>query len=165
MFGITIKTIYCKYTSLKYNYQKQYISIEVKQLNSENLITLFLRLGISNHKLLYLKETKKQFTMSPTRKTIKTIITCLFLSLTLLTCDKDDSPSNNINNNNPDPDPTAFAQNFGNEISRTFLGIVTDINNNPIENVSITIGNSNVSTDSDGVFISPMQMFMSDLPM
>ena len=90
--------------------------------------------------------------MNLTPNVLKSFVLSLFLSIVIISCDKDDSPSNN-NNNNQDPNPTAFAQNFGNEISRTFLGSVKDINNNPIENVSITIGNSNVSTDSNGIFI------------
>jgi len=62
-----------------------------------------------------------------------------------------------LNTNTPPqgnaPDPTTFSQNFGNEISRNFLGTVIDKNNNPIENVTITVGNSIASTDSNGVFI------------
>ncbi|WP_412983812.1 hypothetical protein [Pontimicrobium sp. IMCC45349] len=62
-----------------------------------------------------------------------------------------------LNTNTPpqgnDPDPTTFSQNFGNEISRNFLGTVVDKNNNPIENVTITVGSSIASTDSNGVFI------------
>ncbi|TXE17648.1 carboxypeptidase-like regulatory domain-containing protein [Psychroserpens burtonensis] len=67
-------------------------------------------------------------------------------------CNKDDSPSN-TQNQDPNPDPIAFAQNFGSEISRTFLGTVVDTNNNPIENVMISIGSSTASTDPNGVFI------------
>ena len=52
-----------------------------------------------------------------------------------------------------DPDPAAFAQNFGTEISRNFLGTIVDTNNNPIENVTVTIGNSTALTDANGVFI------------
>ncbi|OUR92626.1 hypothetical protein A9Q87_06175 [Flavobacteriales bacterium 34_180_T64] len=90
--------------------------------------------------------------MNPNQNAFKSFIFLLFVSFSLLTCDKDDGITN-TNNNNPEPNPTAFAQNFGNAISRTFLGTVKDKNNNPIENVSISIGNSNVSTDSNGVFI------------
>ena len=74
------------------------------------------------------------------------LVFCLF------SCNKDDSPSN-PQNQDQDPDPTAFAQNFGNEISKTFLGTVLDINNNPIENVTISIGSSVAMTDVNGVFI------------
>ena len=78
----------------------------------------------------------------------------LLISLVLFatSCNKDDSPSN-PQNQDPDPDPIAFAQNFGSEISRTFLGTVVDTNDNPIENVMISIGSSTASTDVNGVFI------------
>jgi len=76
----------------------------------------------------------------------------LLISLVLFatSCNKDDSPSNP---QNQDPDPIAFAQNFGSDISRTFLGTVLDTNNNPIENVTISIGSSIAMTDANGVFI------------
>nr|WP_321245796.1 carboxypeptidase-like regulatory domain-containing protein [uncultured Psychroserpens sp.] len=85
---------------------------------------------------------------------MKTFKLCLTLTLALIltSCNNDDSPSN-PQNQDPDPDPTAFAQNFGNEISRTFLGTVVDINNNPIENATISIGSSVAMTDANGVFI------------
>lgn len=67
-------------------------------------------------------------------------------------CNKDDSPSN-TQNQDPNPDPIAFAQNFGSEISRTFLGTIVDTNDNPIENVMISIGSSTAQTDANGVFI------------
>jgi hypothetical protein len=51
------------------------------------------------------------------------------------------------------PINNVLAQNFGNEISRDFLGTILDTNNNPIENVMISIGTSTAMTDSNGVFI------------
>ncbi|MFD2915609.1 carboxypeptidase-like regulatory domain-containing protein [Psychroserpens luteus] len=76
------------------------------------------------------------------------------LMFCFFSCNKDDD-QNNPQNQDPDPDPNpiAFAQNFGSEISRTFLGTVVDINNNPIENATISIGSSTASTDANGVFI------------
>lgn len=74
------------------------------------------------------------------------------LILCVASCNNDDSPSN-PQNQDSDPDPIAFAQNFGSEISRTFLGTVVDTNNNPIENVTINIGSSIALTDANGVFI------------
>jgi hypothetical protein len=79
-------------------------------------------------------------------------ITLVFISLILvLSCESDDTPSTPPQNQGPDP--TTFAQNFGNEISRDFLGTVVDTNNDPIENVMISIGSSTAMTDSNGVFI------------
>jgi hypothetical protein len=79
----------------------------------------------------------------------------ILLILALITvntsCKNDDISTTPPQGNNPDP--TTFSQNFGNEISRNFLGTVVDKNNNPIENVTITVGNSIASTDSNGVFI------------
>jgi len=83
-------------------------------------------------------------------KKIKTI-TLSFLLIIFFACTNDDNTTNlNINQL---PNPTTFSQNFGNEITRNFLGNVIDKNNNPIENVSITIGNSIAQTDNNGVFI------------
>jgi len=72
--------------------------------------------------------------------------------LCVASCNNDDSP-NNPQNEDPDPNPIAFAQNFGSDISRTFLGTVVDTNNNPIEDATISIGSSVASTDANGVFI------------
>ncbi|OUS00420.1 hypothetical protein A9Q86_10640 [Flavobacteriales bacterium 33_180_T64] len=82
---------------------------------------------------------------------LKSIVIVLSLLL-CFSCETDDSPST-TQNQNLNPDPAAFAQNFGNEISRTFLGTVVDTNNTPIENVTISIGNTIAMTDSNGVFI------------
>ncbi len=66
-------------------------------------------------------------------------------------CQKDDGLSGN---NNPQENiPNTFSEYFGNEISRDFLGTVIDKNHNPIEGVTITIGNETATTDSNGVFI------------
>jgi hypothetical protein len=51
---------------------------------------------------------------------------------------------------NPD---NAFAQNFGSEIAKDFIGQVVDINNNPLQGVAITIGTKTALTDVNGVFI------------
>lgn len=84
-------------------------------------------------------------------KSLKSIA-LLVIILVFASCKNDDDLS--ITPENQDSDPTAFAQNFfGSEISRTFLGIVVDTNNNPIENVSISIGSATAMTDSNGVFI------------
>ena len=80
-------------------------------------------------------------------KKLQTIALCMLIMF--MSCDKDDSPSNN----NPDPDPSAFAENFGSEIQRNFLGKVIDTNHNPIQNVTITIGNKTAQTDANGIFI------------
>lgn len=75
-----------------------------------------------------------------------------FLIISIITsCNNDDISSPLGNNENPTP--TNFSDYFGNNITRTFLGLVVDKNNNPIENVSISIGNDNTQTDSNGVFI------------
>ena len=80
-------------------------------------------------------------------KSISLVFVCMLLCMS---CNNDDSL---VISQNQGPDPTTFAQNFGNEISRNFLGTIVDTNNNPIENVTISIGSSSVMTDSNGVFI------------
>ena len=85
---------------------------------------------------------------------MKSIKNAILLTLIIFSFSCNDEE---LNTNTPpqgnDPDPTTFSQNFGNEISRNFLGTVVDKNNNPIENVTITVGNSIASTDNNGVFI------------
>ena len=83
-------------------------------------------------------------------KTIKLLLPFLLLLL-IVSCNNDDNGNSTIINQ--EPDPTTFAENFGNEINRNFLGNVIDKNNNPIEGVIIKIGNSIATTDSNGVFI------------
>jgi hypothetical protein len=46
-----------------------------------------------------------------------------------------------------------FQENFGQTASRDFIGSVVDVNNNPIQGVTITIGTSTVQTDVNGIFI------------
>ena len=77
------------------------------------------------------------------------IILPFFLLVCLISCKSDDDSTPPINNQNN----TDFSDNFGNEISRTFLGNIIDVNNNPIEGAQISIGNANASTDSNGIFI------------
>ncbi|WP_298892330.1 Ig-like domain-containing protein [uncultured Psychroserpens sp.] len=82
------------------------------------------------------------------RKSFLLIVLCMFLCLS---CTDDDNTTSNPQNQGPDP--TTFSENFGDEISRDFLGTIVDINGNPIENVMISIGSSTAMTDSNGVFI------------
>jgi len=74
----------------------------------------------------------------------------LFFFVLNISCDKDDSPTNNTNS---EQNTNTFAENFGSEISRNFLGTVIDKNENPIENALVSIGNLTTFTDSNGVFI------------
>ncbi|MFK7833513.1 MAG: hypothetical protein AB8B52_09565 [Winogradskyella sp.] len=78
------------------------------------------------------------------------ILFVLFALLTVTSCEKDDG-----NSANPQQEiiPDTFSEYFGNSISRDFLGNVIDINHNPIEGVTITIGNETATTDSNGIFI------------
>ncbi|MFC0604134.1 hypothetical protein [Winogradskyella pulchriflava] len=79
------------------------------------------------------------------------LILILLMSLiTMTSCQKDDGngsggPQENI--------PDTFSEYFGNQISRDFIGNVIDIDKNPIEGVTITIGSQTALTDSNGVFI------------
>ena len=67
-----------------------------------------------------------------------------------MSCKKDSLPNDNQQN---DDTPSNFHENFGNEITRTFIGNVIDTNKNPIENATISIGSAEVQTDDRGVFI------------
>ncbi|MFD2822112.1 carboxypeptidase-like regulatory domain-containing protein [Lacinutrix iliipiscaria] len=77
------------------------------------------------------------------------IASLLLVFILALGCNKDDDSSHTPTGQ----DPNTFVENFGNEITRNFLGTVVDKNRNPIENVIITIGNLTAQTDSNGIFI------------
>ncbi|NRD23305.1 hypothetical protein HNV10_08630 [Winogradskyella litoriviva] len=78
------------------------------------------------------------------------ILVFLFALITITSCEKDDG---NSNSEQQEIIPDTFSEYFGNEISRDFLGNVIDINNNPIEGVTISVGNNTATTDSNGIFI------------
>jgi hypothetical protein len=78
------------------------------------------------------------------------ILMLLFSLITTTSCQKDDSSSSTPEQENI---PDTFSEYFGNQVSRNFLGNVIDTNKNPIEGVTITIGNETAITDSNGVFI------------
>ncbi|MBV7269496.1 hypothetical protein [Winogradskyella luteola] len=85
-------------------------------------------------------------------KSTKIISTLLFTFLSLLSsCQKDDGISER--NQQQENIPDTFSEYFGNQISRDFLGNVIDTDRNPIEGVTITIGNQTAITDSNGIFI------------
>ncbi|GGI56261.1 carboxypeptidase-like regulatory domain-containing protein [Winogradskyella haliclonae] len=50
------------------------------------------------------------------------------------------------------PSDADFAENFGSQVSASFLGRIIDENNSPVEGVTIEIGNSTATTDAFGVF-------------
>ncbi|WP_299114399.1 carboxypeptidase-like regulatory domain-containing protein [uncultured Winogradskyella sp.] len=85
-------------------------------------------------------------------KSTKIISTLLFIFLLLISsCQKDDDGSGGGERQENIPD--TFSEYFGNNISRDFLGNVIDTDHNPIEGVTITIGNQTAITDNNGVFI------------
>jgi hypothetical protein len=49
--------------------------------------------------------------------------------------------------------PETFSEYFGNEISRDFVGTITNRNNTPIAGVTIIINDQSTQTDYNGVFI------------
>ncbi|HEX8270303.1 MAG TPA: carboxypeptidase-like regulatory domain-containing protein [Flavobacterium sp.] len=79
---------------------------------------------------------------------IKPYISAIILLALLFTaCENhDDSPS-------PGGNAGEFAENFGNEVSRDFFGQIVDINDNPIQNVTVRIGSATAQTDENGVFM------------
>jgi hypothetical protein len=80
--------------------------------------------------------------MKKIQQLLKLIIALIFIS----SCSDIDENFNNANSN-------TFLENFGNEVSRDFMGEIVDENNNPIQNAQVSIGNLNASTDGNGVFI------------
>ncbi|MFT3796041.1 hypothetical protein [Flavobacterium sp.] len=74
----------------------------------------------------------------------------LLSTLSLLSgCD----PHDDQENSQPQNSPNSFSENFGNEVSRDFIGQVVDINSLPVANAVVAVGTSTVQTDANGVFI------------
>ncbi len=71
--------------------------------------------------------------------------------LIIISCQRDDDFSGGTDQ--LESIPETFSEYFGDEVSRDFLGTVIDKNNNPIEGVTITVGNQSVTTDINGTFI------------
>ncbi|WP_323788418.1 carboxypeptidase-like regulatory domain-containing protein [Psychroserpens sp.] len=90
--------------------------------------------------------------MNSIKRLLNPIAFLSVFALVIISCDKDDSPTT-PQEQNQDHNAAAFAENFGNDILRTFLGTVVDTNDNPIDNAMISIGNKTAITDSNGVFI------------
>jgi hypothetical protein len=81
-------------------------------------------------------------------KKIALFVSSLFLILTFSGCNPNDGFSG-LGNTNDD----IFVQSFGGKVDRDFIGQVVDINNQPVQNVDITIGSETAQTDVNGVFI------------
>ena len=72
----------------------------------------------------------------------------LALFLIMISCDSSDDSK--ANNNNPNSN---FIENLGVEVLRDFMGQIVDVNNNPLQHVTIQIDNKSVQTDENGFFI------------
>lgn len=83
------------------------------------------------------------------------LIVFCFISISCENEPADIDPVEENNNNNNNNFHFDLSENFGVEITRSFLGRVIDKNHNPIENASIKIGNSTATTDANGIFIVP----------
>jgi len=83
------------------------------------------------------------------------IFLSIFIITLLFSCDDAEinihTPEEVVND--PDPITIDLSDNFGAEITRSFLGRIIDINKQPIVNTTISIGNKTAQTDSNGVFI------------
>jgi hypothetical protein len=71
---------------------------------------------------------------------------CLLLILAFASCNPNDD-------NNTNPNDEEFAQNFGNSVARDFIGHIVDVDNLPVQGVTVKIGTSTAQTDVNGVFI------------
>ena len=80
------------------------------------------------------------------------IIFSLALIFSLISCERDRTNSHIVPNSEAYI-PNTFSEYFGSEITSHFVGRVIDTNQNPIEDVVVTIGSSIASTDANGVFI------------
>ncbi|WP_284652604.1 hypothetical protein [Flavobacterium terrisoli] len=75
-----------------------------------------------------------------------------FLCLLLLVVSFSACESNDDSNSNDQNDDT-FAENFGSEVSRNFIGQIVGTDNQPLQGATVQIGTSTVQTDLNGVFI------------
>lgn len=80
-------------------------------------------------------------------KNLKINALLLLCVMAFFSCNPDDgdSPSG--------PDDNTFTQNFGATANRDFIGQVVDVDNQPIQGVTIKIGSSTTQTDINGVFV------------
>jgi hypothetical protein len=86
-----------------------------------------------------------------------------FLLISLLACNEKNGIYGVISDNPQSISDVEFANNnFGTEANRDFIGQVVDINNLPISNVLISVGDSEVETDNKGMFIILNALVHSD---
>ncbi|WP_284652606.1 Ig-like domain-containing protein [Flavobacterium terrisoli] len=81
-------------------------------------------------------------------KKINSLLCLLLLAVSFSGCEPND-----YSNHNSEPNDETFTQNFGNVVHRDFIGQIVDTDNNPIQNVTISIGDATVETDVNGVFM------------
>ncbi len=82
----------------------------------------------------------------------------LLLMFSFLTCEEDSFPY--VPPTSEEPIEVDFTENFGGQITTNFFGRVTGEDQTPLENVTITVGNTTTTTDAFGVFsINNAQVF------
>lgn len=79
-------------------------------------------------------------------KKTKLLLGLFLIAISFIACNPSDDSGSSQNDDK-------FAENFGNAASKDFIGQIVDTDNNPIQNVSVTIGTTTVQTDVNGVFI------------
>jgi len=77
----------------------------------------------------------------------KFFLTTIFTSILLISCNQNDDSSSIYHSD------TNFSKNFGSPVSRDFIGQIVDVDKNPIQNATVSIGSKTVQTDVNGVFI------------
>ena len=78
----------------------------------------------------------------------------LVLIITAIACEKDDAIDSEVTIPTIEtPFLEGFSDNFGAEITRSFIGTIIDNNRQPIDGVQVTIGSSTAITDTNGIFI------------
>ncbi len=80
-------------------------------------------------------------------KNFNSLFSLLLIVLLFNSCNPSDDNSSSSQNDE------TFAQNFGNSVARDFIGQVVDVDNLPIQGVTISIGTNSVQTDVNGVFV------------
>ncbi|MCB0383480.1 MAG: hypothetical protein KDD05_09360, partial [Psychroserpens sp.] len=79
------------------------------------------------------------------------ILLLLICVIVVWTCSEDD----NWNTDNPpvqQEEESNFSENFGNQINARFIGKVINEDNNPVSGVTVSVGTTITTTDSNGIF-------------
>jgi len=90
-------------------------------------------------------------------KKYRFLVLAFLITISFTNCEDDELTETTTENpdvgQNPDPAPTTFNYDFGNDVSRNFIGRIINENKQPLAHASITIGSATTQTDINGMFV------------